>query len=127
MQKIQAVLLAALLLCAAGGCARQTESTPSPTPPAAAETPVPTEPVVRKDVLGNLIQTSYAEGTFSEIVDGKLIVEENGKTRVFLLTERAARDVTSLGIEKGMRVIINYNVLEDGGEEAESVEKIILE
>jgi len=61
------------------------------------------------------------------MVDGKLVIEDAGKTRVFLLTERAARDVTSLGIGKGMRVIVNYNTLADGGEEAESVEKIIVE
>ena len=120
MQKIQAVLLAALLLCTAG-CTRQTATETYVVPTAEAQTPAPTEPVVRKDILGNVIQTSYAEGTFSEMVDGKLVIEDAGKTRVFLLTERAARDVTSLGIGKGMRVIVNYNTLADG------VEKIIVE
>jgi len=65
MQKIQAVLLAALLLCTAG-CTRQTATEPYVVPTAEAQTPAPTEPVVRKDILGNVIQTSYAEGTFSE-------------------------------------------------------------
>lgn len=126
MQIIRWAALMAALLCTAAGCSK-TEA-PSSVSPAVQETaPVPTEPPKREDLLGNPILTSYAEGTFSEKADGKLIMQTDAGTRIFLLTERSANDIDSLGIRQGTRIIVNYNVLEDGSEEAESLEVLLEE
>lgn len=89
-------------------------------------TPTPT-PAQRVDVHHNPILTEYAEGTFIRTEDGKLILDENGAPHAFTLSARAANDVTALEIQEGTRIIVNYNILADGTEEAESLEKILAE
>jgi len=56
-----------------------------------------------------------------------MTIESNGTLQEFYLSGRAANDITSLGIRQGTRIIVNYNVREDGTREAESIEKIVAE
>ncbi len=143
MQKIILAALVAALVCTTAGCKpKQTaDGVPSPgvesAQPQATSTaeetgaptvaPEPTTPLPRVDVMGNPIETGYAEGTFVKIEDERLFLDENGKERQFALTERAKNAVSVLGIGEGARIIVNFNTLEDGTEEAESIEKIIVE
>ncbi len=127
MQTIRLAALAAALLCTATGCSKTTAPPPGESPAVQEAAPQPTEPPKRADLLGNPILTSYAEGEFSEEADGKLIMHTDAGTREFLLTERSKNDIVSLDIRPGTRIIVNYNVLEDGSEEAESLEVLIEE
>lgn len=123
MQTIRNIALIMAVLSVLTGCnvVRDAGDAPEAAPTDTASAPV------RTDVLGNPIKTSYADGTFVELTDGVLTVENGGSTRKFALTNRAKSDITSLDIQSGMRIIVNYNVRTDGVEEAESIEKIIVE
>ena len=123
MQTIRNMALIMAVLCILTGCNVQRDAGNAPD---AAPTDTASAPV-RVDMLGNPIKTSYADGTFVALADGVLTMESGGSTRGFALTDRAKNDITSLGIQSGMRIIVNYNVRADGVEEAESIEKIIVE
>ena len=123
MQTIRFAALLMAVLCMLTGCSteRGAGNAPDATPADAVSEPV------RADMLGNPIKTAYADGTFVKLADGAITVESGGSTRKFALTDRAKNDITSLGIQSGMRIIVNYNVRTDGIEEAESIEKIVAE
>ena len=125
MQKLLLATLLAALVCTSAGCnARRTVGDLKPDGEEKTETQVQPE---RVDGLHNPILTKYAEGDFAKVENGKLYVDENGTTRAFSLSERAKKDIQVLGVGAGSRIIVNYNVLADGTEEAESLEKILSE
>lgn len=127
MRKIVLAALLAALVCTAAGCnAKRTTGGLMPGAESGEQAPTAT-PVERVDTLNNPILTEYAEGTFIKAEDGKLRIDENGVPHEFTLSARAANDVTVLEIQEGNRIIVNYNILEDGTEEAESLEKILSE
>ncbi len=125
MRKILIVTLLAAFVFMGTGCnTRRTIG--DLTPDGGEQTKTEKQPD-RVDGLQNPILTKYAEGNFVKRENGKLYVDENGTTRTFSLSERAGKDIQVLGLQEGNRIIVNYNVLEDGSEEAESLEKILSE
>ena len=121
MQKILTIFLAAALLLTCSGCkARPSGGDGMPEAPAYGD-------LDRVDTQKNPILTKYAEGNFIKAENGKLSLKEGEKEHVFTLTARAEKDIEVLGIQKGDRMIVNFNILEDGTEEAESLEKILSE
>ncbi len=122
MQKILMISLAAALLLTCAGCKARLsgEAGPEETTPAYGDLP-------RVDGLHNPILTKYAEGSFIKAENGELYLDEKGEEHVFALSARAEKDVQALGFAEGDRMIVNYNILEDGTEEAESLEKILSE
>ncbi len=127
MQKRILALLMTALLCTVTGCNVKKITDETPGAAQSAEKTATAQPLRREDALGNPVRTMYAEGAFVSAEAGKLIVEVDGTPREFSLSQRATNDVSGLGIVAGTRLIVNYNVLEDGTEEAESLEKIIAE
>ncbi len=127
MRKIIPAVLAMALVCSAAGCNAK-RSTGGLVPGAENAENEPTHtPVQRVDAQYNPILTEYAEGAFIRAEDGKLFLDESGVPHEFTLSARAANDVTALDISEGTRIIVNYNILADGTEEAESLEKILSE
>lgn len=114
-----AALLAALIFVLPGcGVRRSSEhSVPTATPYAG-----------RTDLLGNPITTDYDLGTFLRAEGDMLFVTgDDGKEASYLLSERAAKDISSLEITEGVRIIINFTSLESGEKRADSLEKILAE
>lgn len=114
-----AVLLAALITLLPGcGVRRSSEhSVPTATPKAN-----------RTDLLGNPITTEYAPSTFLRTEGDTLFVTADDETEAsYVLSERAKKDISSLGISEGTRIIINFTTLESGEKQADSLEKILAE
>lgn len=127
MQKIILAVLTATLLCTAAGCNVVKMDNGAGSAVKSPETTASAKPLRREDMLGNPVQTEYVDGTFVSADGGQLTVETADGNRNFSMSERATNDVSALGFTAGTRLIVNYNVLADGTEEAESLEKIVAE
>ena len=117
-RKIGAGLLA-LCLLTVPGCGRHYASQHS--------MPTATAKPHRTDLLGNPITTEYAVGTFLRENGEAFFADIDGRTEGYILSDRAKKDIASLGILEGTRIIINFTTLETGERQADSLEKILAE
>ncbi len=124
MKRWMGVALAAVI-CLSGCNLQKTEggeAVPQNTQ-AAQNTPQPP----RKDVLGNPIETGYAEGALVENKAGTIKIKAEEGEKLFFLSKRAETDFQALQIKAGDRIIVNFEPMEDGRYLAVSLEKIIEE
>ncbi len=115
MKKILFGAAALLLLCTATGC--NVKYIPAETP-----SPSPVELSEGLKPVG-----AYVEGVLTKVEDGKLYLDEDGKERVFTLSQRAENDMKVLEIVPENRIVVNLGSTDGDTPVAESLEKIIAE